>query len=139
MDVDLDDAGVWGDLQELQARVARRRVAFQHQLDALLGRRGLHGLQQRQVVLQVRQRRHEHVQHATATAVLALGPRAVAALRVAHLHAQRGAGDAGGGLAALRRLGLHHAGDLVAQGHGRTQRRAGREGVDLGGRRMVLR
>jgi hypothetical protein len=40
MDVDLDHAGVGRDLQQLQARIARRRVAFQHDLHAELGGRG---------------------------------------------------------------------------------------------------
>jgi hypothetical protein len=36
VDVDLDDTGVGRHLQQLQARVARRRVAFEHDLHALL-------------------------------------------------------------------------------------------------------
>jgi hypothetical protein len=34
MDVDLDHTRVGRDLQQLQARVARRRIALQHQLHA---------------------------------------------------------------------------------------------------------
>ena len=52
MDVDLDHAGVGRDLQQLQALVARRRIAFQHDLHAQLLRRGFDGGQQVQVVLQ---------------------------------------------------------------------------------------
>ena len=134
VDVDLDDAGIGRHLQQLQPRVARRRVALQHQLHALLGGRGLHRPQQGQVVLQVLQRRHEDVQHPAVPPMVALGPRPVGALRVAHLHAQRGTRDAGSRLATLRPRGLHHARDLVAQGCGGAQgraRRLGRERVGL--------
>jgi hypothetical protein len=93
VDVDLDHPGVGRHLQQLQARVARRRVAFQHDLDPLLGRRGLDRGQQLEVVLQVGQRRHEDVHHTAAAAPRGFGARAVGALRVAHLHAQRGAGQ----------------------------------------------
>ena len=71
MDVDLDHARVGRDLQHLQPRVARRRIAFEHDLHAQLGGRGLDRGQQFEVVLQVLQRRHEDVEHAALAAMLA--------------------------------------------------------------------
>jgi hypothetical protein len=71
VDVDLDHARVGRDLQQLQARVARRRVALQHDLHAQGFGGGLDGGQQVQVVLQPRQRWHEDVQH---TVLAADGP-----------------------------------------------------------------
>ena len=76
VDVDLDDAGVGCHLQQLQARVTRRRIAFDDDLYLQLGSGGLHGGQQVKVVVQLRQRRHEDVQQAFAAAegvVLDLG------------------------------------------------------------------
>ena len=102
VDVDLDDTRVGRDLQQRQARVARGRVAFEHDLHAQLGRRGFDRRDQVEVVLQAGQRRHEDVQHAALAAVLGLGLRAIGAHRVAHLHAQRSAGDPVRGLLALR-------------------------------------
>ena len=52
MDVDLDHARVGRDLQHLQARVARRRVAFEHDRHAELGRRGFDRGDQLEVVLE---------------------------------------------------------------------------------------
>jgi len=108
VDVDLDHARVGRHGQRLQARVARRRVAFEHDLHRQLGAGGLDGGQQFEVVLQVRQRRHEDIQHAAAAAAVrrlgrTLGPGAVAALRVAHFHAQRGARQLARRLEARRR------------------------------------
>jgi hypothetical protein len=52
VDVHLDDAGVGRHLQQLQARVARRRVALHHDLHAQFGGRGFDGgHQQLEVVL----------------------------------------------------------------------------------------
>ncbi len=64
--VDLDHAGVGGDAQHLQARVARRLVAFQHHRHLQLRARGLDRGGQFQVILQVLQGRHEYVHHAVA-------------------------------------------------------------------------
>ena len=90
VDVHLDHAGVGRHGQHLQACVARRRVAFEHDLHAQLFGRGLDGGQQVQVVVQARQRGHEDVEHAVLlTHLLGLG--AARAARVAHLHAQGGA------------------------------------------------
>ena len=97
VDVDLDHARVGRHLQDLQPRVTRRRVAFEHHLDAEFGGRGLDGGQQFQVILQVLQRRQEDIEHAALAAMLLLGLRAVGALRVAHLDAQRGARQPAGG------------------------------------------
>ena len=96
VDVDLDHAGVGRDLQQLEARVARRRVALQHDLHPqLLGGR-LHGGEQAQVVFQLLQRRHEDIQHARFEADR-LGLGAAGAARVSDLDAQRGAGQPVGG------------------------------------------
>ncbi len=92
VDVDFDHAGVGRDLQQLQARVARRRVAFQHDLHAQFPGGGLDGGEQVEVVLQEGQRRHEDVEDAGGAALL-LRRGAVGAARVARLHAQGGAGD----------------------------------------------
>jgi hypothetical protein len=92
VDVDLDHARIGRDLQQLQAGVARRRVALQHDLHAQGFGRGLDGGQQVQVVLQPRQRWHEDVEHTVLAADL-FRLRAVGTARVAHLHAQRGAGE----------------------------------------------
>ena len=102
VDVDLDHAGVGRDLQHLQAWVARRRVAFEDDLHAQRLRRGFDGGEQVQVVLEPRNRRHEHVQVLAFAALRALGQRAVGALRVARLHAQRSAREPRGRLAQLR-------------------------------------
>ena len=61
MDVDLDDAGVRRHLQLAKARVGRRLVALQHHRDAQLRGGLLHRGQQVQEVLEVGQRRQEHV------------------------------------------------------------------------------
>ena len=65
LDVDLDDAGVGGDGQRGQAGVAGRAVALDDHR-RLRGRRGiLEHPDHRQVLLQRRRRRQEHVQHIT--------------------------------------------------------------------------
>ncbi|MNX85652.1 hypothetical protein D3C86_1175000 [compost metagenome] len=66
VDVDFDDAGVGRHLQHFQARVARRRIAFQHDLHLQLTRGGFHLGHQRQIVFQARQRRHEDKKQAIA-------------------------------------------------------------------------
>jgi hypothetical protein len=99
VDVDFDDARVGRDGQHLQARVARRWVAFQHDGDALGGGGGLDGGQQFQVVFQLLERRHEDIHHPAGLAH-GLGLGAVGAARVTHLHHQGGAGDPVGGFTA---------------------------------------
>ncbi len=79
VDVDFDDAGVGRDLQQVEPRVARRRVAFEHQLDPQALRRSLYGGEQFKIVFRRNQRRHEHIQNAAA-----------------RLHAQRGAQNPAG-------------------------------------------
>jgi hypothetical protein len=91
VDVDLDHAGVGRDLQQLQARIARRRVAFQHDLHAQFGGGGLDGGQQVQVVFQ--RASGGMKTYITPWDAHGLGLRAVGAPRIAHLHTQRGAGD----------------------------------------------
>ncbi|MNV20243.1 hypothetical protein D3C71_1111340 [compost metagenome] len=76
VDVDFDDAGVRRDLQYLQARIARRRIAFHHDLHLQVTRSGFHLRHQRQIVFQARQRRHEDKKQA-----------------IARLHAHGGAGQ----------------------------------------------
>ena len=93
VDVDLDDAGVGCDLQQLQARVARGRIAFEHDLHAQLRCGGFDRGHQVEVVLQTRQRRHEDIQHTALATVLGLGLGAVGSHRVSHLHAKCSAGD----------------------------------------------
>ncbi|MCY1214496.1 hypothetical protein D9M72_263100 [compost metagenome] len=140
VDVDFDHARVGRHGQHLQARIARRRIAFHHDAHAQLLRGGFDGGDEVEVVLQARQRRHEDVEHARGAAFL-LGRGAVGAARVAHLDAQRGARDPVGRFAAQRlarggrggigsscRIALRRiAGALHAQRRGHHGRRA--EGV----------
>ena len=89
MDVDLDDARVRRHLKHPQAWIARRRVAFEHDRHPQLRRGRFDRGQQLEIVVDLRQRRHEHVDDAALSAVLDLGARAVHPLRVAHFDAQR--------------------------------------------------
>ncbi len=73
MDIDLDDAGIRRDVQDLDARIARRRVTLDCDRRRDGEGRRFDPRKQRHVVLEARQRRHEHVKMA-----------------VAHLDAQRG-------------------------------------------------
>ena len=66
VDVDLDDAGIGRHVEHPDARVARRRVALDHDRRADVSRRGLDGREQLDVILEPHQRRHEHVQVAVA-------------------------------------------------------------------------
>ena len=61
-----------------------------------VGSRGFDRGEQLEVVLQMLQRWQEDIQQAALAAVFLLGFRAVGALRVAHLDAQRGAGQPAG-------------------------------------------
>ena len=109
VNVDLNHARVGGDLQHFQARVTRRWVAFQHDGHTQALCRGFYRCQQVQIILQALQRRHEDVERSgfpfdVARVVrvslgklfLVLG--AVGTGGVTHFHAQRGAGQPGGGL-----------------------------------------
>ncbi len=60
MNVHFDDAGVGRDLEVLQTRVARRRIALQQHRHVQLGRRRLDGRDEVEEVLDVHQRRQEH-------------------------------------------------------------------------------
>ena len=62
MHVDFDHAGVGGDVEHPDARIARRRVALDHDRLPLLRRRRLDARQQLHVVFEPRERRHEHMQ-----------------------------------------------------------------------------
>ena len=65
-DVHLDDAGVRRDRHRLQARVARRRIAFDHHRRAGLGRRVLDRRDERERRLEALDRGQEHVHVAAA-------------------------------------------------------------------------
>ncbi len=98
VDIDLDDARVRGNLQGLEAGIARGRIAFQHDLHALLGGRRLDSRDQLQIVLQMLEGRHEHEQDRAPAPVLHLGLGAISALGIPHLDAERGADDPTRGL-----------------------------------------
>ena len=142
VDVDLDHARVGGDLQQLEAGIARRRVAFEHHPQAQLGGRGFHCGQQLQVGFELLQRRHEHIQMLALAAVAGFAGWPVGALWVAGFNAQGGAHQPGGRFAALRNP--HRAARLLrrvrlAQYLGAGQGRAGGLRVGFGARRAVGR
>ncbi len=85
LDVDLDDAGIGGDAELDEARIARRLVTFEDDRRAELLGRGLDGGGEFDVVFQRASRRHENVQDA-----------------VARLRRHGRARDPAGGLLALR-------------------------------------
>ena len=62
MDVDLDDAGIGRDAQHLDARIARRRIAFDGHRRGQRARGVLDRGEQRHVGFELLARRHEHVQ-----------------------------------------------------------------------------
>ena len=132
MDIDLDDAWIGCHLQQFQTRVARWRVTFDDNFHPQLPRSGLNGNQQVKVVLDLLQRRHEHVDH-TVLFTNCLGFGAIGAARITHLNTQRGAGDPVGGLLALRHtykvgwFGLQAA--LRILGAAASWRGTGRRGV----------
>jgi len=84
MDVHLDHAGIGRDLQQLEPGIARRRVAFEHELHVECVRGQLDRREQFEIVLERGKRRHEQIQDA-----------------VAHLRAQCGARDPRGRFEAL--------------------------------------
>ena len=128
VDVDFDHAGVGRDLQHFQARVARWRVAFEHDGQAQCFGAGFDGSEQVEVVFEAFLRRHEDIQRARfafAAAVgggvgvgFGLGVGAVGAGRVAHFDAQRGAGQPSGGFKGFRDAVIHWRGRFVRQGGG---------------------
>ena len=66
VNIHLDDTGVWRDLQKFQSRVARRRIAFEHEFD-LAGLSGsLNRCEQIEIILQHFCGRHEDIQNAAA-------------------------------------------------------------------------
>ena len=67
LDVDLDDAGIGGDLDDAEARIGGRRVAFQTYRQLQGGGRLLDGGDQLDVVVGALQRRHEDAQVAVAS------------------------------------------------------------------------
>ena len=114
VDIDLDNARVRGDTQQLQARVARGRVAFQNQFELEFFRSGFNRTEQVQVVFELLQRWHKDVEHAGFFADgFSLG--AAGPARVAHLNAQGSAADPVGRLVVCgraceaRRLPLRRA------------------------------
>ena len=94
VDVDLDHAGVWGHTQQLDARVARRLVALDTQLELELGGAVLDGRDQRQIVFDALEWRHKHMQAA-----------------ITDLHTQGGVNHIGG------RQGFFHRGSCFAAEH----------------------
>ncbi len=66
LDIDLDDAGVRRDLEVRQTRIGRRGIPFEHHRQIELSRGGFNRADQAQVVLERRNRRQEHVEHAVA-------------------------------------------------------------------------
>ena len=66
MDVDLDHAGIGRHLDHVEARIVRRRIAFDVNLRADLARGSFDGRDQRQIVFQPLDRRHEHAKDAVA-------------------------------------------------------------------------
>ena len=73
MDVDLDDAGIRRNVEELHSRIARRRVAFDGDRHTDQTRCLFDCSEQRGIAFEPLQRRHEHVEVA-----------------IAHLHGERG-------------------------------------------------
>ena len=134
VDVDLDHAGVGRDLQQLQAWVAWRRVALQHDLHAQLLGGGLHGGEQAQVVFQLFQRWHKHIEHARLDPHH-LGLGAAGSARVSHLDAQGGSGQPVGGFFGGRGAMTGRGGpSQVATGNGRSgSSRADHSGALRGG------
>ena len=66
MDVDLDDAGIGRDLDHVQPRIGRRRVAFDVHRQVELGGGRLDGGEKLEIVLELLDRRHEHAEPAVA-------------------------------------------------------------------------
>ena len=66
MDVDLDDARIGRVLDDLEAVIARRRIAFDVDRGLHVRGRRLDGRQQLQIILELFQRRHENAQPAVA-------------------------------------------------------------------------
>ena len=66
MHVDLDDAGIRRHVENPDARIARRRVALDHDRLPAFRRRGLDVGEELDVILEAHQRRHEHVEMAVA-------------------------------------------------------------------------
>ena len=62
LDVHLDHPGVGGDLQAVDTRIERRRIAFHHHRELCFFGGGLHGGRQLQISLQGTDRRHEDIQ-----------------------------------------------------------------------------
>ena len=107
VNVDLDHTRVRRDLQQLEARVAWRRVALHDDLHAQCSGGGFDGADQCQVVLQLGQGGHEDVEHTGCWALLlclGFGHGAIGSARVAHFHAQ--------GCAHHSRVGLKFRGRL---------------------------
>ena len=87
MNIDLNDARVWRDLQHPQAGIVWRRITFQNDLPIQFGRRLLDRRQEIQVVLKMGQRRHKNIE-----------------MRLSHLDAKRRSQQAVRGLERGRRL-----------------------------------
>ncbi len=136
LDVDFDHAGIGRHHDEVDARIARRRVAFDLDLEAEFGGGRLNRRQQFEIILQPFGRRHEH-----------------ADALVAHFDRHRGAHRRAGAAGRSCARGLRGAGrwrqrrrGLVADrcaglraGEFLRQRRAFGEGIGLDGMRVIGR
>ena len=76
MDVDFDDAGIRRDIQHFDPCIGGGRITFDRNGHAQFARRFLQRGDQREIVLEIRQRRHEYME-----------------LRLTHFDAQRGTND----------------------------------------------
>jgi hypothetical protein len=141
VDVDFDDARVRRDGERLQPRVARRGVAFEHDLQLALGRSGLDGREQLQPIVERLQRRHEDVQQTgLRRRLVEFDARAVRTRRIAHFDDERRAHDVPG--LGARRFACSDETltprQLREQRRMLAQRRARRERVLLDDVRIVL-
>jgi hypothetical protein len=66
MNVHLDHARVRRDLQHLETGIAWRRIPFYHHFHVQIGGGCFNGREQVEVVIELGQRRHEHMQQALA-------------------------------------------------------------------------
>ena len=66
MDIDFDHARIGSDFDMVQAIIVRRRISFDHDGQRQFGRRRFDRRDQRQIILQANDRRHEHMQPAFA-------------------------------------------------------------------------
>ncbi len=68
MNIHLDHTRIRRHLQDLQACIARRRIAFEHHLHLQFSRRRFNRREQVEIVVEFGERRHEHMQQRAAAA-----------------------------------------------------------------------